>query len=333
LSVVVLSAVRSPYGRILGALGGLAPDRLGAQVVVEAIRRSGVPAEAVERLLLGNAAWAPSRGNPAGAVAAAAGLPGSCLPAAVRAGCASGLLAVLFGIEAILAGSCRAVAVGGVESASFAPHLASGLRRGLRLGGGALLDAARHDGPTAAAGGSAAPSDGDRPSAPTAFEGEVAPIAVPGRGPGASITVVEDEPAAGPETGPAPAAGDPSPSPPPLADGAAALVLASEAWAAGRGLEILARVRAAAAWSAELDAVSWIESDLAGDSAAELARLLPPGSRIAGGGFPPAGHATGADGARLAVRLTHAVRRAGGGRGLALAAGAWGERAAIVVEA
>jgi acetyl-CoA C-acetyltransferase len=331
--VVILSAVRTPYGRLLGSLADLAPVTLGARAVTAAMERAGVRPSDVERAFLGNVSAHALRGNPAAAVAREVGLPTSTPAVTHRAGCASSLVAIVSAIESILSGGCAVAVAGGFESASAAPHLATGLRRGLRLGPGSLLDAARHDGPE----GFPVGGETDAPALlgflQDSLAGSIVPVDPPATRRGATRPVDRDDAAAGKPA----AAGTANPSgEPPLADGAAAMVLASSSWSRDRGLRPLATVRAAAhPLAAVISGARIIEADLSAKEAEALERELPRGTagivNVAGGGAI-LGHATGADGARLVVNLLPLLMRAGGGRGVALASGGWGQPAGIVVE-
>jgi acetyl-CoA C-acetyltransferase len=124
-------------------------------------------------------------------------------------------------------------------------------------------------------------------------------------------------------------------SAPPLADGAVALVLTSEEWARSRGLTPLGRIPTLESSPAESAAgMAIIEVDLPEDGVRVLREKGPAGDGIVNptGGGAILGHATGADGARLVVSLVHALRRRGGGRGLAIAGDPHGTMSAVVVE-
>jgi acetyl-CoA C-acetyltransferase len=334
--VAVLSAIRSPYGSLLGSLSALPPASLGGLVAAEAIRRSGVSVQEIGRAVLGNTTAYGVKGNPAAAACHAAGLAPGGLCVTIRAGCASGLLAAVLAAEWIDAGTCDVVLAGGFESASMAPHLAAGLRRGLRLGPGTLLDAARHDGPApfpiggdvlaGALGSAAGTSD---------FAEEIAPISIRSRK-GTEPAIVERDDAFARPAGDEIGAATDAPSPAPLADGAAALILASPSWAAANGFTPLGHLSVAPRpIPSAMERARFIEADVTEAAARDIAAALPPSRlgivNLCGGGR--IGHAAGADGARLVVTLLHALRRSGGGRGLAVASGAWGESAGAVVEA
>jgi len=119
---VILSAVRTPVGRHGGALSGVRPDDLAAQVIAAAVERAGVPAEQVEDVYFGaaNQAGEDNR-NVARMAALLAGLPESVAGVTVNRLCASGLSAVVGACHAVRSGDGDLFVAGGVESMSRAP--------------------------------------------------------------------------------------------------------------------------------------------------------------------------------------------------------------------
>jgi len=119
---LILSGVRTPIGRYGGALSGIRPDDLAALVVREAIDRAGVAAEEVEDVYLGcaNQAGEDNR-NVARMAVLLAGLPEHVAGVTVNRLCASGLSAVVAACHAVLAGDGDLFVAGGVESMSRAP--------------------------------------------------------------------------------------------------------------------------------------------------------------------------------------------------------------------
>jgi 3-oxoadipyl-CoA thiolase len=119
---VIVSAVRTPIGRYGGALSGVRADDLAALVVREAVERAGVPAGAVDEVVLGcaNQAGEDNR-NVARMAALLAGLPDTVPGFTVNRLCASGLTAVSLASQMIAAGEADLVVAGGVESMSRAP--------------------------------------------------------------------------------------------------------------------------------------------------------------------------------------------------------------------
>ena len=142
----IVSAVRTPIGKFLGALKGFPATELGAMVVKAAVARAGVEPERIEEVILGNVISAGLGQNPARQAALGAGLPPSVGAVTINKVCGSGLKAVMLARQAIACGDGRVIVAGGMESMSNGPYLAPGVREGLRLGPGQLLDATIHDG-------------------------------------------------------------------------------------------------------------------------------------------------------------------------------------------
>jgi acetyl-CoA C-acetyltransferase len=142
----LVSAVRTPIGKFLGALKDFKATELGAIVVKEALARAGVEPEAVEEVILGNVISAGLGQNPARQAAFGAGLPPAVGALTINKVCGSGLKAVMLARQAIAAGDAHVIVAGGMESMSNGPYLAPRVREGLRLGDGQLLDATVHDG-------------------------------------------------------------------------------------------------------------------------------------------------------------------------------------------
>ncbi|MFL5910598.1 MAG: thiolase family protein [Gaiellaceae bacterium] len=122
VEVFLVGGVRTPQGRYGGALAGVRPDDLAALVVGEVVRRAGVPAGAVDEVVLGaaNQAGEDNR-NVARMAALLAGLPETTPGYTVNRLCASGLTAVASAAQAVRAGEADLVVAGGVESMTRAP--------------------------------------------------------------------------------------------------------------------------------------------------------------------------------------------------------------------
>ena len=144
--VFIVSANRTPTGKFLGALKGFKATELGARVVREAVVRAGVPAEAVDEVIMGNVVGAGMGQNPARQAALGAELPPAVAAMTINKVCGSGLKAVMLARQAILAGDAEIIVAGGMESMSNAPYLVPRIREGLRLGNGELVDSVVHDG-------------------------------------------------------------------------------------------------------------------------------------------------------------------------------------------
>ena len=143
---VILSAVRVPTGKFMGALSGLRATELGAIVVREAVRRAGVDPGAVDEVVMGNVLSAGLGQAPARQAALGGGLPPTVAALTINKVCGSGLKAVMLADQAIRSGEARVVVAGGMESMSNAPYLLPKARQGMRLGHGELVDSMVRDG-------------------------------------------------------------------------------------------------------------------------------------------------------------------------------------------
>jgi acetyl-CoA C-acetyltransferase len=145
--VVVLSAVRTPMGRFLGALEGVPAATLGAAAARAALERSGIgPGVVVDEVVFGSARQAGNGPNVARQVALGAGVPARVPAFTVNKACASSLKALTLGALAIASGEAERILVGGVESMSRVPFLVEEARTGARLGDRTLVDAMYRDG-------------------------------------------------------------------------------------------------------------------------------------------------------------------------------------------
>ncbi len=143
---VILSAVRVPTGKFLGALKGLSATDLGALVVREAVRRAGVEGALVDEVIMGNVVSAGLGQAPARQAALRGGLPPSVAALTINKVCGSGLKAVMLAAQGIASGETDIVVAGGMESMSNAPYLLPKARGGMRLGHGEVLDSMVLDG-------------------------------------------------------------------------------------------------------------------------------------------------------------------------------------------
>lgn len=143
---VIVAASRTPTGKFLGALESVAAVELGSIALRETVARSGVPAELVEDVIMGQVVQAGCGQNPARQAALRAGLSNEVGALTINKVCGSGLKAVILAAQSIRAGDQSAVLAGGMESMSNAPHLLPGARKGYRLGHAQVLDANTQDG-------------------------------------------------------------------------------------------------------------------------------------------------------------------------------------------
>ena len=144
--VFLVSAVRTPIGRFLGALSPLSATQLGAIAVREAVKRAGIEPSQVEEVVMGNVVQAGLGQNPARQAAIFSGLPDTIPAATVNKVCGSGLKAVMMAAQAIRAGDAHVIVAGGMESMSNAPYLVRNARTGFRMGHQTMEDSMIHDG-------------------------------------------------------------------------------------------------------------------------------------------------------------------------------------------
>jgi len=143
---VLLSAVRTPIGKFLGGLSSLTAPQLGALVVRDAIRRSGIEPGAVEEVILGHVVQGGSGQAPARQALIHAGVPGIVPALTINKVCGSGLKAVMLAAQAIKAGDAQCIVAGGMEAMSGAPHYLYGYRNGIKAGNQTVVDGMIHDG-------------------------------------------------------------------------------------------------------------------------------------------------------------------------------------------
>jgi len=143
---VILSAVRVPTGKFLGALKGFSAPQLGALVVKEAVVRAGLEPGHVDEVILGNVVSAGLGQAPARQAALGAGLPVEVAALTINKVCGSGLKSVMLAAQGIATGDSEVVVAGGMESMSNCPYLLTRVREGIRLGHGEALDSMIYDG-------------------------------------------------------------------------------------------------------------------------------------------------------------------------------------------
>lgn len=144
--VVIVSAVRTAIGSFLGSLKDVSAAELGGIVIKEAVARSGVKAEEVDEVIMGNVLQAGLGQNPARQAAIKAGLPETVPSMTINKVCGSGLKAVHLARQAIVAGDADIVVAGGMENMSQAPFLLKNAREGFKMGDQKLVDSMISDG-------------------------------------------------------------------------------------------------------------------------------------------------------------------------------------------
>jgi acetyl-CoA C-acetyltransferase len=277
---VIVGAARTPIGKFLGALSPLSAPELGAVAIREALRRSKVPAEDVQEVIMGHVIQGGTGQAPARQAALKAGIPASVSAVTVNKVCGSGLKAVMLASQAIKAGDAQVIIAGGQESMSNAPYYVYGMRNGVKLSDQKMVDGMIKDGLWCASCdvhmGSHAEYTARKASvtreeqdefaaashrkAVTAieagkFKSEIAPVQVPGKkgrttvdtdeGPRKDTTVetlAKLRPAFAGKNGNNDELSVTAGNSSSLNDGAAALVVVSEEYANAHNLEILGRI-------------------------------------------------------------------------------------------
>jgi len=391
---VILSAARTPIGKFQGALSGIPAPRLGAIAIRAAVERAQLQnLDEIDEVLMGNVVQAGVGQAPARQAAIFAGLPASVSATTFNKVCGSGLKAVMSAAQAIRAGDGLLFVAGGMESMSRAPYLVPGRNGEMRYGHVEMKDALLQDGlwdpfenwgmgnaadfiaqefevSRAAMDQFSLESHQKAVSAMDAgrFKAEIVPIEIPGRKGEVSLVETDEGPrrdasleglsklkpafgADGKVT-----AGNASS----LNDGAAAVVIASRAYAQSRELVPIARIVAygqagvepkylfgapAIAIPKVLARAGWkiTDVDLFELNEAFAAQVLANGYALSAigwdwskvnvnGGGISLGHPIGASGARILATLIYALKERGLKRGLASLCLGGGEAVAMAIE-
>src|ERR687898_233475 len=143
---VIVSAVRVPTGKLLGALKDIPAPELGAMVVREAVQRAGIDPDAVDECIMGNVVSAGVGQAPARQAALKGGLSDHVAALTINKVCGSGLKAVMLAHQGIQTGDIEIAVAGGMESMSNCPYIIPKVREGLRMGNGSVVDLMIHDG-------------------------------------------------------------------------------------------------------------------------------------------------------------------------------------------
>ncbi|MFN7434584.1 MAG: acetyl-CoA C-acetyltransferase [Betaproteobacteria bacterium] len=387
---VIVSAVRTAIGKFGGALAKVPAPELGATVIKEAIARARIEPGAVEGVILGQVLSAGSGQNPARQSTIKAGLPIETPAMTINVVCGSGLKSVMLAAQAIATGEAEVMIAGGQECMSLAPHVIMGSRDGFRMGDAKMIDSMIVDGlwdvynkihmgitaenvarqwsidraqqdafALASQHKAAAAQDAGK------FSDEIVPVMIPQRK-GDPVPFDTDEfinrkTNAEALAGLKPAfdkegsvtAGNASG----INDGAAALVVMSQARAQALGLTPLARIKSYATTALDpkvmgmgpvsasrkaLERAGWKPSELdlmeineafAAQACAVNQDMGWDASKInVNGGAIALGHPIGASGARILVTLLHEMQRRDSKRGLAALCIGGGMGVALAVE-
>jgi acetyl-CoA C-acetyltransferase len=388
-SVVIAEPVRTAIGTFGGTLKDVPAVDLGAVAIRAAVQRAGLQPHEIGTVVMGNAVQAGNKMNPARQASIHAGLPDQIPAMTVNRVCGSGAQAIVSAAHEILMGSVDTAVAGGMENMDAAPYLVPRGRWGHRLGHGVLYDSVLHDGLNDAFSDehsgwhtedlaekfqidrvaqdewalrshrrfSAAQADGK-------FGPEIVPVEVLGRKgptrflvdehnrPDASIEALSKLKPAFRDGGTITAGNAPG-----LNTAAAAMVLASEAWAESHGLTPVARLVAYGIAAVEpglfgLGPIPAVRQALAraGWTLGDIERIeineafavialaviqelgLSPDIVNVEGGAIAHGHPIGATGAVLTTRLLHSMRRDGLKRGIVTMCIGGGQGIALAVE-
>jgi acetyl-CoA C-acetyltransferase len=144
--VFVVESLRTPLGSFGGALADVEAPRLGAAVIKGLLEKTGLPADAIDEVIVGQVLSGGAGQAPARQAMRYAELPDSIPAMTINKVCGSGLKALMLGAGSIRLGDAEVVIAGGMENMSLAPYALSKGRYGYRMGNGELLDLMVHDG-------------------------------------------------------------------------------------------------------------------------------------------------------------------------------------------
>jgi acetyl-CoA C-acetyltransferase len=387
-SVVIVGAKRTPIGAMQGKFNTVAAPELGATAIKAAVEQAGVKANEVDDVIFGCVLPAGQGQAPARQAALKAGLDKTTPATTVNKMCGSGMKAAMMAFDSIASGNSHIVVAGGMESMTNAPHLLPKVRGGYRYGHQKVLDHMAFDGLEDAYCGKPMGHFADetakkygvtreqmdayakestsravKASKGGEFKDEIAPVTVEGRK--GSEVVSEDEtpftvnvekiPTLRPafnKDGTVTAATSSS-----ISDGAAALVMMTQADAKKRGAKPLARIVAHASNAHEpewfttapvgaiekvLEKAGWKASEVdlfevneafAIVTMAAMKDLGIPADKVnVNGGAVALGHPIGATGARIITTLIYALKKRGLKKGVAALCIGGGEGTAIALE-
>jgi acetyl-CoA C-acetyltransferase len=144
--IYILSAVRTPIGKFGGSLASMTAVDMGVVAAKGAIERAGIHPEQIEETIIGNARQAGGGPNPARQISIRSGVPQEVPAYTVNKACASGMKSIALGYQEIATGNLDCVLAGGTESMSRLPYYLDGARWGYRLGNQELVDGMYRDG-------------------------------------------------------------------------------------------------------------------------------------------------------------------------------------------
>ena len=144
--IVIVAAARTAVGKFGGSLAGVSATELGATVIKDLLRRTGVAPEQVGEVIMGQVLAAGVGQNPARQAGMKAGLPKEVPALTINAVCGSGLKAVMLAAQSVAYGDSEIVIAGGQENMSASPHVVNGSRNGQRMGDWKMVEPLNVDG-------------------------------------------------------------------------------------------------------------------------------------------------------------------------------------------
>jgi acetyl-CoA C-acetyltransferase len=144
--IVIVAAVRTAVGKFGGTLAKTPASELGATVIKELLKRTGLSGDQISEVILGQVLQAGCGQNPARQAVIKAGLPNTVPAMTINKVCGSGLKAVMLAVQAIRDGDAEIVIAGGQENMSMSPHVVPNSRDGMRMGNWQMVDTMINDG-------------------------------------------------------------------------------------------------------------------------------------------------------------------------------------------
>ena len=144
--VVIVNGVRTAVGTFGGSLKDVSAVKLGAKVIEEVIRRTGLKGDQIDEVIMGNVLQTGLGQNPARQASIGAGIPQEVPSYTVNKVCASGLKPVMLASQAIMVGDAEIIIAGGMENMSMSPYAINKARWGIRMNDDKLVDLMIHDG-------------------------------------------------------------------------------------------------------------------------------------------------------------------------------------------
>ncbi len=144
--VVIVAAKRTAVGAFGGSLASLRADQLGSAVIRALLEETGIAADQINEVVLGQVLTAGCGQNPARQASINAGIPASVPAMTINKVCGSGLKAIHMAVQAIRCGDAEMMIAGGQESMSQSPHVVPNSRNGQRMGNWTMIDTMINDG-------------------------------------------------------------------------------------------------------------------------------------------------------------------------------------------